>query len=193
MTNTVLHIDASPRTEQSVTRELSAEILRQLNADTVIRRDLVEPLPAIDATWIGANFTPDADRSDDQKAILALSDELLAELEQADTIVIGAPMYNFSISTSLKTWIDLIARAGRSFRYTEAGPEGLMTGKRAIVAIATGGTPIEADYDYLTGYLKFILGFIGITHVTVIGADQVMAGLEEKMASAKTQIEALAA
>ncbi|MAY89306.1 MAG: FMN-dependent NADH-azoreductase [Pseudooceanicola sp.] len=193
MTNTVLHIDASPRTEHSVTRELSAEILRQLNADTVIRRDLVAPLPAIDAIWIGANFTPDADRSDDQKAILALSDELLAELEQADTIVIGAPMYNFSISTSLKTWIDLIARAGRSFRYTEAGPEGLMTGKRAIVAIATGGTPIEADYDYLTGYLKFILGFIGITDVTVIGADQVMAGLEEKMASAKTQIEALAA
>ena len=193
MTNTVLHIDASPRTEHSVTRELSAEILRQLNADTVIRRDLVAPLPAIDAIWIGANFTPDADRSDDQKAILGLSDELLAELEQADTIVIGAPMYNFSISTSLKTWIDLIARAGRSFRYTEAGPEGLMTGKRAIVAIATGGTPIEADYDYLTGYLKFILGFIGITDVTVIGADQVMAGLEEKMASAKTQIEALAA
>ena len=193
MTNTVLHIDASPRTEHSVTRELSAEILRQLNADTVIRRDLVAPLPAIDAIWIGANFTPDADRSDDQKAILALSDELLAELEQADTIVIGAPMYNFSISTSLKTWIDLIARAGRSFRYTEAGPEGLMTGKRAIVAIATGGTPIEADYDYLTGYLKFILGFIGITDVTVIGADQVMAGLEEKMASAKTQIDALAA
>ncbi|MEC7256430.1 MAG: NAD(P)H-dependent oxidoreductase, partial [Pseudomonadota bacterium] len=102
MTQTVLHIDASARADQSVTRELSAEILRQLKADTVIRRDLATPLPAIDATWIGANYTPEADRSDDQKATLALSDELLAELEQADTIVIGAPMYNFSITTSLK-------------------------------------------------------------------------------------------
>ena len=193
MTHTVLHIDASARADQSVTRELSAEILRQLNADTVIRRDLVAPLPAIDATWIGANFTPDADRSDDQKAILALSDELLAELEQADTIVIGAPMYNFSITTSLKTWIDQIARAGRSFRYTEAGPEGLLTGKRAIVAIATGGTPVGADYDFVTGYLRHILGFVGITDVTVIAADQILAGLDEKMAAAKTQIEALAA
>ena len=193
MTKTVLHIDASARADQSVTRELSAEILRQLKADTVIRRDLATPLPAIDATWIGANYTPEADRSDDQKATLALSDELLAELEQADTIVIGAPMYNFSITTSLKTWIDQIARAGRSFRYTEAGPEGLLTGKRAIVAIATGGTPVGADYDFVTGYLRHILGFVGITEVTVIAADQVMAGLDEKMAAAKTQIEALAA
>jgi FMN-dependent NADH-azoreductase len=193
MTKTVLHIDASARADQSVTRELSAEILRQLNAETVIRRDLASPLPAIDTAWIGANYTPEADRTDEQKATLTLSDELLAELEQADTIVIGAPMYNFSITTSLKTWIDQIARAGRSFKYSEAGPEGLMKGKRAIVAIATGGTPVGADYDFVTGYLKFILGFIGITDVTVIAADQVNTGLDEKMTAAKSQIEALAA
>ena len=138
MTHTVLHIDASARLADSVSRALTAEIVQRLNADTVIRRDLAQALPLIDETWIGANFTPEDARTDTQKKTLELSDTLLDELERADTIVIGAPMYNFGIPATLKAWIDLIARAGRSFRYSEAGPEGLMKGKRAIIAITTG-------------------------------------------------------
>ncbi len=159
----------------------------------MIYRDLSKPLPAIDEAWIGANFTPAESRSAEQTELLSLSEELLGELEAADTIVIGAAMYNFGVSAPLKTWIDLIARAGRSFKYTEAGPQGLLTGKKAIIAVATGGTPVGSDFDFGSGYLKFILSFVGISDVTVIKADQVDASLDEKLVAVKADIEALAA
>jgi FMN-dependent NADH-azoreductase len=124
--------------------------------------------------WVGANFTDDADRSDDQKAALAASDEMIAELEAADTIVIGVPIYNFSIPAALKAWIDLIARARKTFRYTEAGPEGLLKGKKAYLVVTSGGVPVGSDYDFATGYLRHVLGFVGITDVNIIAADQQM-------------------
>jgi FMN-dependent NADH-azoreductase len=124
--------------------------------------------------WVGANFTDDADRSDEQKALLASSDELIAELEAANTIVIGVPVYNFAIPAALKAWVDLIARARRTFRYTEAGPEGLLTDKKAYLVVASGGVPVGSDYDFATGYLRHVLGFVGITDVTIIAADQQM-------------------
>ena len=193
MSSTVLHIDSSARAENSVTRSLSAEITTRLSPDHVIRRDLATPLPLLDEAWVGANFTPADQRSDDQKALLAQSDALIAELKQADTIVIGTPIYNFSVPSTLKAWIDLVARAGVTFSYSEAGPKGLLEGKRAIIAVASGGTQAGSDIDFATTYLRHVLGFIGITDVELVAADQLSMDAEGSMARAKSAIEELAA
>ncbi len=189
---TILHIDSSARTEGSVSRDLSADIVAQLGGD-VIRRDLTEALPQITETWVNANFTPADTRDAAQRDTLALSDALVAELEAADTVVIGLPVYNFGVPAALKAWIDLIARAGLTFKYTENGPVGLLEGKRAIIAVATGGTPVGSDIDFATGYLRHVLGFVGITEVDVIAADRVMAQGAEAIANAKAEIAKLAA
>lgn len=193
MAQTVLHIDSSARLTGSVSRDLTAQVVERLGAQEIIRRDLATPLPLLDEAWIGANFTPADQRSDDQKSLLALSDELIAELQAADTIVIGAPVYNFSVPSTLKAWIDLVARAGVTFRYSEAGPEGLLKGKRAIVVVTSGGTPAGSDYDYASRYLSQILGFIGITDVELVAADQQAIDAEGSINKAKTAIAALAA
>ncbi|KIC35051.1 FMN-dependent NADH-azoreductase [Leisingera sp. ANG-M7] len=193
MTRTVLHLDSSARTEGSVTRDLSAQIVGRLGADTVVRRDLAAPLPLLDGAWIGANFTPADQRSEADKQLLALSDALVEELKQADTIVIGAPIYNFSVPSTLKAWIDLVARVGVTFRYEETGPIGLLKGKRAIIAVASGGTQAGSDIDFATTYLRHVLGFIGITEVEIVAADAMSIDAEGALAKARTQIEALAA
>ena len=193
MTSTVLHIDSSARAENSVTRTLSAEITAKLGADRIIHRDLATPLPLLDEAWVGANFTPADQRSADQKALLAQSDALIAELQEAETIVIGAPIYNFSVPSTLKAWIDLVARVGVTFRYTETGPIGLLEGKRAIIAVASGGTQAGSDIDFATTYLRHVLGFIGITNVELVAADQLSMDAEGSMARAKSAIEDLAA
>lgn len=193
MTSTVLHIDSSARAGDSVTRGLSADITAKLNADRVIRRDLATPLPLLDEAWVNANFTPADQRSDDQKALLAQSDALIAELKEADTVVIGAPIYNFSVPSTLKAWIDLVARVGVTFSYTENGPVGLLEGKRAIIAVASGGTQAGSDIDFATTYLRHVLGFIGITDVELVAADQLAMDAEGSIARAKTAIEGLAA
>ncbi|MEO9598959.1 NAD(P)H-dependent oxidoreductase [Parasphingorhabdus sp.] len=124
--------------------------------------------------WVHANFTDENERTDAQKAELALSDRLVDELIAADTLVIGTPIYNFSVPASLKAWIDMIARARKTFQYTANGPEGLLTGKKAYVLIASGGTEVGSDIDFASGYLRHILGFVGITDVTIVAADQQM-------------------
>ena len=193
MAQTVLHIDSSARLTGSVFRDLTAQVVERLGAKEIIRRDLATPLPLLDEAWIGANFTPVDQRSEDQKSLLALSDELIAELQASDTIVIGAPVYNFSVPSTLKAWIDLVARAGVTFRYSEAGPEGLLKGKRAIVVVTSGGTPAGSDYDYASRYLSQILGFIGITDVELVAADQQAIDAEGSINKAKSAIAALAA
>lgn len=176
--STILQIDASARKSGSVTRELTDSVVTKLleaRSDAkVVKRDVLQGLPFLDEEWIGANFTDPADRTAGQRLKLAVSDTLVRELKDADTIVIGAPIYNFSVPAALKAWIDLVARARETFRYTENGPVGLLTGKRAIVAIASGGTKAESEIDFATNYLKHVLGFIGITDVQVIAADQLM-------------------
>jgi FMN-dependent NADH-azoreductase len=131
MTTTVLHIDASARFADSVSRVASAARVAELGADTVIRRDLAKGLPYLDEVFTTATFTPPENRTDAQNEALAISDTLVAELQAADTIVIGAAMYNFSIPAVLKAWIDQIARAGVTFAYTETGPKGLLEGKKS--------------------------------------------------------------
>jgi FMN-dependent NADH-azoreductase len=193
MTQTVLHIDSSARVSNSVTRDLSAQIVAHLGAASIVRRDLAMPLPQITGDWIDANFTPSTDRDAAQNHTLALSDQLVAEVKAADVIVIGAPIYNFSVPAALKAWIDLIARAGVTFEYSASGPKGLLRGKRAIIALASGGTQVGSDIDFASGYLRHIMGFIGITDVQVIAADQLAGNADTAIAAARTAIDTLAA
>jgi FMN-dependent NADH-azoreductase len=188
-----LHIDSSARRTGSVSRDLTAQIVERLGAAEVIRRDLATPLPLLDETWINANFTPADQRSDEQAKLLAQSDALVEELKAADTLVIGAPIYNFSVPAGLKAWIDLVARVGLTFTYTDQGPVGLLEGKRAIIAVASGGTEAGSAIDFATGYLRHMLGFMGITEVEIVAADTLAIDEGAALAKAKAQIETLAA
>jgi len=193
MTRTLLHIDTSARRSGSTSRDLSAQIVDRLAPETVLRRDLADALPLIDETWIGANFTPEDQRSDAQRAQMALSDELVAELKAADTLVIGLPIYNFSVPATLKAWIDMVARVGVTFRYSEAGPEGLLTGKRAILAVTSGGTPVGSEIDFATGYLRHVLGFIGITEIEIVAADRMNVDADAALKAANNALAKIAA
>ncbi len=194
----VLRIDASMRHAGSQSRALTDRVIERLRRDQpelqVQVRDLAEPgLRFIDEAWINANFTDPAERSDDQKAALARSDALVEELRQADTIVIGTPVYNYTIPAALKAWIDMVVRARETFRYTEAGPEGFLKGKRAIIVFTSGGTELGGDNDFASGYLRYILGFIGITDVEFIDVSGLAFDAEERVAAASETIETLAA
>lgn len=173
-TNKILRIDASMRHTGSVTRALTDKLVARLRAanpaSEVVHRDLADGVPMVDEAWIGANFTDPAERDDAQRAALAGSDRLVAEIKQADTLVIGLPIYNFGVPAAFKAWIDMTARARETFRYTETGPEGLMTGKRALIVVASGGVPVGSAMDFATPYVRHALAFIGITDVEFIPA-----------------------
>jgi FMN-dependent NADH-azoreductase len=172
----ILRIDSSASTETGKSRLLTTRIIDELKklgkSPEVTVRDLNESLPQVDGSWIAANNTNVSDLADEQKKILSLSDKLVAEIEAADTLIIGVAVYNFSIPASLKLWVDLICRAGKTFKYSDKGPEGLMTDKKAIICFASGGTPFGSDIDFASGYIRHILGFIGIKDVTFIKADK---------------------
>jgi len=175
-----------------VSRDLADKIIDRIGSDaTVTTRDLADGMSLIDEAWVGANFTPADDRTADQKSKLALSDTLVAELQAADTLVIGLPIYNFGVPAALKAWVDQVARAGVTFQYSEYGPKGLLEGKRAIVAVASGGTEAGSEIDFATGYIRHVLGFIGITDVTFVTADRLMLDADGTMAKAMGQIEGL--
>ncbi|MFV1874987.1 FMN-dependent NADH-azoreductase [Nioella sp.] len=192
MTSSILRIDASARREGSVSRDLADRIIARFPGAHVTTRDLAPGLPLIDETWVGANFTPEAERSPEQRATLALSDDLIAEVKAADTLVIGLPIYNFGVPATLKAWVDQVARAGVTFRYSEAGPEGLLTGKRAIVIVASGGTEAGSEIDFATGYIRHVLSFIGIKDVEFVTADRLALDPDGTLQSARDQIDALA-
>lgn len=196
MAHTLFHLNASARTDGSVTRDLSQRLVDHLSDvnTLVISRDIgVSPLPLLSEDWVVANFTPDDARTPTQRETLSLSDDLVAELEKADTLVLGVPIYNFGVPAAFKAWIDLVARARKTFKYTDAGPVGLLEGKRAYVVIASGGTASGSEIDFATPYIRHVLGFLGIDDVTIIAADQLMATGDEKISAAASAIEAVAA
>ena len=172
----ILRVDSSAKTENSESRRLTDRIIDGLKTNgkslDVTVRDLNESLPQVNTAWIEANNTASDDQTDEHKKILALSNTLVGEIEAADTLIIGVALYNFSITASLKLWIDLVCRARKTFAYVDGSPKGLMTGKKAIICFASGGTPFESNIDFASGYLRHILGFIGITDVTFISADK---------------------
>ncbi|MCB1757566.1 MAG: FMN-dependent NADH-azoreductase [Gammaproteobacteria bacterium] len=197
----ILVVHSSPLSTGSKTRELAADFIARVTAAdpgvTVTERDLTtNELPHIDETLIGAFYTPAEQRSAEQNAALALSDELIAELREHDTIVIGSPMHNFSIPSQLKAWIDHVARVGETFQYTDQGPQGLLKGKKAYILASRGGNygpeSPAAAMNYQDNYLTTVLGFIGIDDVTSIVAEGVAAS-EEGFAAAKTAVSQIAA
>lgn len=189
----VLRLDASANPESSGSRKLGDQLLRQIalgNQRIEIReRDLNQNAQFIDANWIEANFSAADSRTDAHNLRLAQSDKLIAELEWADHIVLTTPMYNFGIPATLKAWIDQVCRAGVTFRYSAEGPVGLLAGKRADIVITTGGAPLDSAVDFVSGYLRQVLAFIGISEIEIIGADGMNQDAEQSIARAHRQIE----
>lgn len=188
--NKILRVDASMRTEGSVSRSLADKLISKLATEgetTVTERDLANGVDIITEAWIGANFTDPADRSPEQVATLAASDTMVHELKDADSIVIATPVYNFHLPAALKAWIDMIARARETFRYTEAGPEGLLTGKKVYVVVTSGGTVLGSEIDFITGWLTYVLNFVGLTDITFIDSSGLMFD-EEKVVKAEQSI-----
>jgi FMN-dependent NADH-azoreductase len=185
--STVLVLNSSASGDASVSKQLVGDAVTRLRTQDpstrVVTRDLGEsPIPHLTqdsaAALRGAEPT-----NESQRAALALSDELVAELKAADTIVIGAPMYNFGITSTLKAWFDYVLRAGITFRYTEAGPEGLLKGKRAIVVESRGGLYSEGPASVMDSqepHLRTLLGFMGITDVTFVRAEKLAFGPEAR-------------
>ena len=188
----ILEVSSSGRSGDSVSRMLTRDIIDALEtkhgAVEVTRRDLSDGISVVDEDWIGANFTAAEDRTPEQRAKLAVSDALVAELQDADAVVIGAPIYNFGIPAALKAWVDMIARARLTFRYTANGPEGLLTGKKAYVVIASGGVPVDSPVDFATPYLRQVLKFVGITDVEIIAADQLNQKADDSIDAARMRI-----
>lgn len=177
----ILQINSSARVEGANSTRLANTVTARLQAKhpgaTVTVRDLaVTPHPVLDAAALGALFTPADQRTPEQAARVALDDALIAEVQAHDAIVLGVPMYNFGIPVQLKTWLDAIARAGVTFRYTANGPEGLIQGKKVYVAFARGGIYRDTPADSQTPYIKTILGFLGMTDVKYIHAEGLAMG-----------------
>jgi FMN-dependent NADH-azoreductase len=176
---TLLKIDSSPMGERSVSRKLTAEFakiwLKAHPGRTVISRDLTTlHIPVVDGTWAAAAHTPEDARTAQQKDALAVSEFLIAELQNADEYVVGVPMHNFSIPSTLKLWVDQVVRIGKTFAYSASGRQGLLTGKKATLLIASGGvydhgSAAEA-MNFVTPYLRTIFGFMGVTNVNIIAA-----------------------
>jgi len=168
----ILRLDASANPGDSSSRKLGDYLVSQ-----------------IDSSWIAANFTPSDEREAGQSARLAFSDELIAELEWAEHIVLTTPMYNFGVPATLKAWIDLICRAGVTFRYGDNGAEGLLKGKRVDIVITTGGAPLDSPLDFVSGYLRQVFNFVGIEDINIIGADQMSVDGDASFSKAISQIE----
>ena len=193
----VLQINSSARREASHSTRLANRIVQRLrDADpdaTLTVRDLgLKPHPLLDEAALGALFTPASQRTPEQAARVALDDALIAEIQAADVVVLGAPLYNFGIPASLKNWIDAIARAGVTFRYTEKGQEGLLKGKKVFVATTRGGKYRDTPADSQVPHLKTVFSFLGLTDVAFVYAEGLNLGADaEQMAinSAYQQIE----
>src|SRR2546423_628057 len=198
----ILQINSSARVDGSHSTRLANTLVERLRTgrnDTALTvRDLARtPQPALDEAALGALFTPAEQRTPEQVARVALDDALIAEIQAADVVVLGVPMYNFGVSTQLKNWIDAIARAKVTFTYTEKGPEGLLKGKKVYVALARGGKYRNTPSDTQVPYLKTIFTFLGLTDVQFVYAEGLAMGADAErngIASAHEQIEeALAA
>jgi FMN-dependent NADH-azoreductase len=189
----ILKIDSSARQEGSFSRALTDQVIDKLRAsnphtDVILRDVAKDNLAHVDTNWVTASNTPEADRTPEHRAALAVSDSLVHEVQAADILVIGVPIYNFSVPASLKAWIDQICRAGLTFAYSPEGPKGMLEGMKAYVIIASGGTPMDSPVDFATGYMRQVLRFIGITDVTIIASDGLMVDADAAHARAQDMI-----
>jgi FMN-dependent NADH-azoreductase len=182
MSKNILRVDASMRTTGSYSRGLLDKLIKQLNGEKgisvkVTTRDLADGISLINEQWIAANFTAIDERTEDQHKSLIRSDTLVDELNNAELIVIGLPIYNFGVPAAFKAWIDQVVRSKLTFQYTDTGPVGLLNNKKAYIIVASGGTKLGTELDFISDYVRHVLGFIGITDITFIDSSSV--GLDE--------------
>ncbi|MDO9005623.1 MAG: FMN-dependent NADH-azoreductase [Aquabacterium sp.] len=193
----ILQINSSSRPDASHSSRLAATIVERLRTQqrdaTVTVRDLGRaPLAELDEPALQALFTPAEQRTAEQAARVAVDDAVIAEIQAADVLVLGVPMYNFGVPAQLKNWIDAIARAKVTFTYTEKGPVGLLTGKKVYVALTRGGLYRNTPADTQVPYLKTVLAFLGMTDVQFVYAEGIAMGPQaeqDALASAQAQIE----
>lgn len=189
----VLRIDSSVQRQGSVSRALGDEVIERLRGGNPELRidhlDLADGLPHIDTAWVAANFTPAEQRDGAARARLSASDDAVTSLSAADAIVLTAPVYNFSVPSTLKAWIDHVCRAGLTFRYTEQGPQGLLHDRPVYLVLASGGVPFGSPVDFASGYLRQVFRFIGIEDVRLIGAEGVARDVDAARQTALSQID----
>jgi FMN-dependent NADH-azoreductase len=201
--STILLVTSSPRGTASYSNRVGTALAQKLIAakpgSTLVTRDLVHaPAPQIDEAFLAALWAPEADRSADQKALVGQADALIAELIAADVVIVCAAMINFGIPIALKAWIDSVLRAGITFRYTDKGAEGLLSGKKVYIVSAKGGIYAEGPNkanNFLDPHLKALFAFIGLTDVETISIEGVAYGpemAEKALAQALDQAEQLA-
>ncbi|MEE2690901.1 MAG: NAD(P)H-dependent oxidoreductase [Pseudomonadota bacterium] len=189
----ILQVNASARRNGSTTRRLSEELVSKLAAKGEAKvkvRELADGVPFVDEEWVAANFTPVENRTARHTATLAYSESLIEELEEADVIVIGVPVYNFGVPAALKAWIDMVTRARRTFEYTDKGPVGLLKDKRAVLVVGSGGVTVGSEADFATRYLKFVLGFIGVTDIEIVAAEGQAYDADGAAARARASLDA---
>ncbi|HKQ29300.1 MAG TPA: NAD(P)H-dependent oxidoreductase, partial [Burkholderiales bacterium] len=177
----ILQIKASVLGENSQSSRLADEFIAQFPGAEVLVRDLgAAPVPHLDGARVAAFFTKPGERSTEQKAIVAYSDALIDELRRADVVVLGLPMYNFGIPSQLKAWFDHLARAGETFKYTDKGAVGLLTGKKAYVFAARGGVYVGTASDFETPFVRQFLAFLGISDVQFVYAEGLALGEDSR-------------
>ncbi|MEO1221095.1 MAG: NAD(P)H-dependent oxidoreductase [Pseudomonadota bacterium] len=194
----ILHITSSIRGDESVSNQLGNALVEGLagkSGASVTKRDLAKnDIPFVSAERFAANLAPADERTSEQAELAAIADTLIAELQAADAIVISSPIYNFGVPASVKAWADMVARAGTTFQYTPEGPKGMLEGKKAYITVASGGTPVGSEIDFMSSWLKFFLGFLGIHDVEIVAADGIMGeDAETKIEAAHAKIAEIAA
>jgi len=181
MNKNILRLDTSMRKNGSYSRDLTDKLIQHLTGQAsdlaalnktenaqVTTRDLADGIDFIDEQWINANFTAVEKRTVEQHKALATSDILVDELNKADLIVIGLPIYNFGVPAAFKAWVDQVVRSKLTFRYTDNGPIGLLNNKKAYIVIASGGTKLGTELDFISVYIRHVFSFIGIKDISII-------------------------
>ena len=170
----IYHIDSSARKSESISKALAKLLVDRIkkSGDTVKYRDVSTGLPFVSGIKGAGFIIPENERTEADKKLFKISDELIKEFKDCDTLVISAPIYNFGVPASLKAWLDLVARNGETFQYTDKGPVGIVTNiKKAYLLIVSGGVPVNSPIDFCTPWLKQALSFLGVKNIEIVAAD----------------------
>lgn len=190
MNRHILIVAGSAQGVESSSFGIAKEISKRFDEHTVKIRDLSTGLNSIDREWVSANLTEEKERTPGHIETLSLSNEFIKEVQWADILIIATPIYNFSVPSALKAWIDHVCRAGKTFNYTDSGPKGLLTNTRGILVITSGGVAVDSSVDFATPYLKQVLSFIGVTDIQTVSADQQLT-TDDAMERARTEVSRL--
>ena len=191
--NKILFYKTSPKNEGSISTELGEYLVNCLSKEgnTNVSKRQLDQIPFINQQIINGLYISDNEKTLEQLEALKISDAIVKDVHENDTIIISTPIYNFAAPAVLKAWADLVARLNKTFQYTDNGPVGLLKNKKAYIVMSSGGTKIGSEIDFFTPWMKFFLNFIGIKDVTFISADQLMSDDGSKIIQAKSQINEL--